>query len=519
MRVFLSHSSKDAETASELCKQIEKAGHKCFFAPRDIRSGYEYAEEIITGIDNCDVMLLLLTESANNSPHVLREVERAVSKKKSIIVYKMEDVVLSKSLEYFLMTHQWLSAKSGKDHHEIVECINEFAKNHGDNNSPETSDNEPVVVSAKETNPAKRKLPIIIVLNALIVAVAGVIIGVNVSRNNSRGYIEESSVVSDNSNQNSEVSADSKSVSSSESVNAESTVNSVQSEPTVSTSENVSVQSDVNSVPTAAVTDSKPAAESKVELGDTITLGKYNGEPIDWRVIHISNDKQTAVVISNDILSMKAFDAAEGGKYNIGDGKDYWGIKTSELDTDLQRNLRGDNRWELSNIRTWLNSEKEIVEYKDQPPVVKAMSEYKNGYNTEAGFLKGFTKDELSMIVPTEVKTGNSTTTDKVFLLSEDELQWLYDADVSVYANPTAAAIEHDEVGWYKTNKSVYKTDDHFWWLRDADSASACAVRMVNMSYIDKKVGSANAGLEGYGVRPAMTINISAYLENTNEIN
>lgn len=89
MRVFLSHSSNEEEIASEVCSCIEANGHSCFLAPRDIRSGYEYVEEIINGIDNCDVMLLLLSESANNSPHVLREVERAVSKKKSIIVYKL----------------------------------------------------------------------------------------------------------------------------------------------------------------------------------------------------------------------------------------------------------------------------------------------------------------------------------------------------------------------------------------------------------------------------------------------
>ena len=44
MHIFISHSSEDSELAKKLCGMLEAEGHKCFIAPRDIRSGYEYAE-------------------------------------------------------------------------------------------------------------------------------------------------------------------------------------------------------------------------------------------------------------------------------------------------------------------------------------------------------------------------------------------------------------------------------------------------------------------------------------------
>ena len=103
MKVFISHSSRDAEKAKEICSIIEQNGHSCFFAPRDIRSGHEYAEELINGIDACGTMLLLLSENSNASPHVLREVERAASRKIPIMVYKLEEVQISRSMEYFLI--------------------------------------------------------------------------------------------------------------------------------------------------------------------------------------------------------------------------------------------------------------------------------------------------------------------------------------------------------------------------------------------------------------------------------
>ena len=122
MYIFISHSSNDAEIAQELCSVLESNGSQCFLAPRDIRSGFEYAAEIINGIDRADAMLLLLSNTANNSPHILREIERAVSKSIPIIVYKLEEVTLTKSMEYFLMSHQWLNSEKGT-HKQLLNCI------------------------------------------------------------------------------------------------------------------------------------------------------------------------------------------------------------------------------------------------------------------------------------------------------------------------------------------------------------------------------------------------------------
>lgn len=436
LHIFLSHSSADAKLAGEVCRILEKDGHSCFIAPRDIRSGHEYAEELIDGIDNSDVMLLLLSKQANSSPHVLREVERAVSKNKPIIVYKLGNFELSKSMEYFLMTHQWLDSHADKNYNAILKCINEFA---GD--------------TKEEAKPSRVKpiIPIAVIIFAIVLA------AVIVMRVRTAGSPSNAATLPDYGTQR----------------------------PVYSES-------------------------AEVHLGDTLTFGTYNGEPVDWRVIHISDDLASAVVISDKILTMKSFDAAEGGEYNYYDGVNYWRTRTSELSEELQRLIRGDNRWELSNIRTWLNSAKEMVKYSDFPPTVKAMSMHNNSYDTESGFLHGFTDEELSFILTVQHTTGGSITEDKVYLLSEDELKWLYDADVTVHAEPTLAAVAHDESGWYSSNLDAYKTKDHFWWLRDADTSDSCSVRLVNISYGSDSIISDFAGLEGYGIRPAMTIDLTA---------
>ena len=123
MYVFISHSSKDAESAGKVCALLEKAGHTCFIAPRDIPSGKEYAQEIMLGVERSQAVLCMLSANSNSSPHVLREIEHAVSRSIPIVVYKMEEVTLTKSMEYFLMAHQWMNQKPGDGYDAIVKCI------------------------------------------------------------------------------------------------------------------------------------------------------------------------------------------------------------------------------------------------------------------------------------------------------------------------------------------------------------------------------------------------------------
>ena len=55
-------------------------------------------------------MVLVLSASSNESPQVRREVERAVHTQVRILPFRIDDVLPSKSLEYFLSSQHWLDA-------------------------------------------------------------------------------------------------------------------------------------------------------------------------------------------------------------------------------------------------------------------------------------------------------------------------------------------------------------------------------------------------------------------------
>jgi predicted ATPase len=108
--VFISYSSKDTAIADAACAALEKNGVSCWIAPRNILPGEEWSEAIIDALNECRVLVLIFSSNANASPQVLREVERAVSKRIPILPFRVEAVALSKTMEYFISVPHWLDA-------------------------------------------------------------------------------------------------------------------------------------------------------------------------------------------------------------------------------------------------------------------------------------------------------------------------------------------------------------------------------------------------------------------------
>jgi TolB-like protein len=111
--VFVSYASQDVVVAHRICAALEAAGLRCWIAPRDVRAGEPYAAAIVEAINSCRMLVLVLTQSAVDSPHVLREVERASSKKRSVLSIRLDAAILPPELEYFLSANHWLEASSG----------------------------------------------------------------------------------------------------------------------------------------------------------------------------------------------------------------------------------------------------------------------------------------------------------------------------------------------------------------------------------------------------------------------
>ncbi len=108
--IFISYSHKDKVVADAICSYLEFKGSRCWYAPRDIVPGEDWAASIIEAIKSTKVMVLVFTDFSNVSQQVMREVNNAVSNGVTVVPFKLTDSMPTKGMEYYLSTVHWLDA-------------------------------------------------------------------------------------------------------------------------------------------------------------------------------------------------------------------------------------------------------------------------------------------------------------------------------------------------------------------------------------------------------------------------
>jgi len=163
---------------------------------------------------------------------------------------------------------------------------------------------------------------------------------------------------------------------------------------------------------------------------------KYNRAVIVWRVEGPGNEeypKNSIVLTSRDIISLKCFDARE------------------PFNSDPDRIEYGNNRYSQSNLLQWLNSDNEDWFYKQHDRDMDPKNMYVfgkfNEYAREGGFLRNISKAlkysmlniKQKMDIP-EVDGGDAEVImTRIFIQSEDELS------DELLRKPTEQAIDRSE--------------------------------------------------------------------------
>lgn len=108
--IFVSHSSDNRQLASELAAFLEARGTRVWIAPRDVRPGTDYSEELQAAIESCAAFVVLVTDNANKSPYVRAETEMAFSNHKPIFPVRIADIQPGAGLALFLKIRHWTDA-------------------------------------------------------------------------------------------------------------------------------------------------------------------------------------------------------------------------------------------------------------------------------------------------------------------------------------------------------------------------------------------------------------------------
>ena len=104
--VFISYSKKNQEHAEAALRLLKSEGIVVWMAPYDIPAGSKYAYVINDAIQKSSCMLLLLSEQSQKSEWVEKEIERAVSYKKTIISMHLDESELNPGFSFYLGNQQ-----------------------------------------------------------------------------------------------------------------------------------------------------------------------------------------------------------------------------------------------------------------------------------------------------------------------------------------------------------------------------------------------------------------------------
>ena len=465
-RIFISYASVNKNKADEICEYLEAQGKKCWIAPRDIPAGFEYGEEIIKGIEKSDAFVLVFSKASNESQHVLREVERAVNRKLPIISYRIEYSELSKSMEYFLSSNQWLDATTESMLPTLNEALNKLFSDKKNAQSVGSSPEYKVSVSNKA-------VPIMLgVIAVALISIAAVI----AYKLNGDDNTPEST---------------------------ETSLTSVSTTAALTTTASTFTETTVSVIPTETAAPKKLPELSRWEY---ITFGKYfpvgysdenNDSEINWQIIDFDTEKGIYKLISSEIIDIKPFDCAESGIYDKDFDNNFFDRDTTYTQEQMKA-FRGSNDWESSDLYAWLNATAN-PSYHGMMPSDRATDESGNSFKSQLGFLSSFSKKELELISKTE--SG-----ELVSLLSVDEVMKYSEAsEFILHPSVTKSAINSDATSWYATY-SAYGYTDYIWATKTPYEGTAHQILAVDCAEAHELFTSLNAASSGLGIRPVICI-------------
>ncbi len=154
--VFISYSTKDKTVADTIVAALEGKQIRCWYAPRDIKPGADWGEEIAQAIHSSSVFLLVFSNNANQSQRVLDELNLAIAKEAVILPFRIEKLDPSGAMQLHLSSRHWLDAFVPSWEKHIDNLVNSVSSNLETGES--TAAGDYVRSFGQASKPKKRKL-------------------------------------------------------------------------------------------------------------------------------------------------------------------------------------------------------------------------------------------------------------------------------------------------------------------------------------------------------------------------
>ncbi len=130
--VFVSYSSQDGKLVQKIVKMMKDEKISYWKAPEMIPAGSSYAREIPKAIKECDVFLLVLSKISQQSIWVEKEIDSAISHRKTIIPFQIDDAPLNDTFKFYLNNVQMISYEIDQEMNALKGQLKRLTKSDDD---------------------------------------------------------------------------------------------------------------------------------------------------------------------------------------------------------------------------------------------------------------------------------------------------------------------------------------------------------------------------------------------------
>ena len=109
--VFISYSSKDLAVVNVVLGVLRDMNIAYWKAPENIPAGSSYAQEIVSALSNCSLVLVFLSANSQSSQWVEKEIDSAVNYNKKIIPLMIDDKPMNGVFRFYLNNVQMIFYK------------------------------------------------------------------------------------------------------------------------------------------------------------------------------------------------------------------------------------------------------------------------------------------------------------------------------------------------------------------------------------------------------------------------
>jgi len=172
--VFISYSSKEKAIADAVVAAHERAGIRCWYAPRDIAPGADWADSITKAIHDCSIMVLIFSKEANRSQRVIDEVNYAIDQGKPLLPFRIESMNPSGALSLHLSSRHWLDAYEPSWDAHLDRLVESVAANLGGRDgSIQISGGAASAIVTRQQKQTSQRTPVYVIASLVVVTILG----------------------------------------------------------------------------------------------------------------------------------------------------------------------------------------------------------------------------------------------------------------------------------------------------------------------------------------------------------